>query len=73
MSYYPTWFGAPYGWVLHEVSIWLGKFFPRIYFVNFKLNLKEKINTENFNSGWMNSAFNPVIYYYVVKAKATKR
>ena len=25
MSYYPKWFGAPYGWVLHEVSIWLGK------------------------------------------------
>jgi len=46
MSYYPKWFGAPYGWVLHEVSIWMG---------------------------WMNSAFNPVIYYYVVKAKATKR
>ena len=25
MSYYPKWFGAPYGWVLHEVSIWMGQ------------------------------------------------
>ena len=73
MSYYPKWFGAPYGWVLHEVSIWLGKATcsngrHRNQFSTFVLFF-----SIHSILGWMNSAFNPVIYYYVVKAKATKR